>query len=91
MHMACVTCHGPEGHGGRVCMMMSGCFDAPDISWPELTGFHEDHQPYTVGTVKQAITLGIDPAGNPLEYPMPRWQMSDQDLNDLVDFMMTLQ
>ena len=87
--LACVNCHGSEGHGGRVNFMMQ-TFDVPDITWPILTGQYEDHQPYTEGTVKQAITQGVDPAGNSLEYPMPRWQMSAQDLNDLVAFIKTL-
>ena len=87
--LACANCHGPEGHGGPVQFMMQS-FDVPNIMWPDLTGQHMDHQPYTEETVKQAITQGVDPADNPLEYPMPRWQMSAQDLNDLVSFIKTL-
>ena len=87
MHrIACVDCHGPEGKGGQVSMMMQS-FDVPAIAWPELTGHHEDHPPYTVETVKQAITQGVDPAGNELDEFMPRWRISDQDLNDLIDFL----
>ena len=65
-------------------------FDVPDITWPTLTGQYEDHQPFTEETVKQAITQGVDPAGNSLEYPMPRWQMSAQDLTDLVAYIKSL-
>ena len=86
---ACTDCHGSDGKGGTVTMMMQQ-FDVPNITWPVLTGQHEDHPPYTVATIKQAITEGIDPAGNQLEYYMPRWQISDDDLNDLVDFLKTL-
>ena len=89
MRAACANCHGPQGHGGNTFIMMYR-YDVPDITWPELTGPHEDHQPFTEETVKQAITQGIDPAGNPLEYPMPRWQISPQDLDDLVGFLKTL-
>jgi cytochrome c oxidase subunit II len=87
--LACVNCHGSEGHGGTVNFMMQ-TFDVPDITWPTLTGQYEDHQPFTEETVKQAIAQGVDPAGNSLEYPMPRWQMSAKDLNDLVAFIKTL-
>jgi len=87
--LACVNCHGPKGHGGKVNFMMQ-TFDVPNITWSTLTGQYEDHQPFTEETVKQAITQGFDPAGNSLEYPMPRWQMSEQDLNDLVSFIKTL-
>lgn len=96
MHrIACVDCHGPEGKGGTVYMMMQR-FDVPNITWPELTGQeheeggHEDHPPYTEETLKRAITRGLDPAGNSLEEFMPRWQMSAPDLNDLVDYIKTL-
>ena len=86
---ACADCHGPQGKGGTVAMMMNR-FDVPAITWPELTGQHEDHPPYTEDTVKQAITRGIDPAGNRLEPTMPRWTMSERDLNDLINFLKTL-
>ena len=96
MHrVACADCHGPEGKGGTVYMMMQS-FDVPNITWSELTGQeheeggHEDHPPYTEETLKRAITQGLDPAGQPLDEFMPEWQMSEQDLNDLVDFIKTL-
>ena len=87
--LACVNCHGPEGHGGTVYFMMQS-FDIPNITWPDLTGPHMDHPPYTQETLKRAITQGLDPGGNDLEYPMPRWQMSASDLNDLAAYIMTL-
>ena len=88
-NFSCVNCHGPEGKGGVIHIMM-GTYDVPDITWPELTGPHMEHPPFTEETLKQAITLGIDPGGNPLEYPMPRWKMSTQDLNDLAAYIMSL-
>jgi cytochrome c oxidase subunit 2 len=87
--LSCANCHGPEGRGGTVYFMMQS-YDIPDITWPVLTGADMDHPPYTVETLKGAITEGLDPGGNPLEYPMPRWQMSAQDLNDLAAYIMTL-
>ncbi len=87
--LACVNCHGQGGHGGRVNFMMQS-YDVPNITWPELSAKDTDRPAYTVETLKGAIAEGLDPAGNPLEYPMPRWQMSPQDLNDLVSFIMTL-
>ena len=89
--LACATCHGKEGHGGTVQFMMQS-YDVPNITWPELTGPDPDmeHPPYTEETLKRAITQGLDPGGGQLEYPMPRWQMSTQDLNDLVSFIKTL-
>ncbi len=98
--ITCANCHGPDGKGGRVNMMMWS-FNVPDISWDNLAKErrheeqeggeeHEEHPPYTGETLKLAITRGINPAGEPLDGEMPRWQMSTQDLNDLVDFIKTL-
>lgn len=90
--LACADCHGENGQGGRVTLMME-TFDAPSITWPELTGDHtdqEEHPPYTAETVKQAIVVGINPAGERLDAIMPRWRMSADDLNDLVEYLQTL-
>ncbi len=87
--IACVNCHGRDGHGGVVRMMMVR-FEAPNITWAQLTGQQEDHAPYTEATVKNAITKGIEPNGEELEIYMPRWQIADNDLNDLIDFLKML-
>jgi cytochrome c oxidase subunit 2 len=91
--MACANCHGPDGRGGRVRMMM-GSFVAPDIRYKTLTAAEhaegEEHPPYTDETIKRAITQGIDPAGKPLDWPMPRWTMTEADLEDLLAFLKTL-
>jgi cytochrome c oxidase subunit 2 len=91
--LACASCHGENGRGGRVTMQQT--FEAPDITWPALTAAHQgegemEHPPYTEETVKRAITQGVDPAEKPLESPMPRWRMSERDLDDLVAYLKTL-
>lgn len=101
-HMACVDCHGPDGRGRTVQMMM-GSFQAPDIRFSTLTSpehVHEEreesqphtmeHPPYTVETIKRAIIQGIDPGGHNLKTFMPRWQMSNEDLYDLINFLKSL-
>ena len=87
--MSCATCHGADGKGGRGRMMM-WVFDAPDIRYSALTAGHEGEKPYTDELIKQAITKGVDSEGKRLEPPMPVWQMSEQDLNDLIDYLKTL-
>ena len=87
--IACANCHGTDGHGGNVRIMMTS-FEAPNITWAELTGQHEDHAPYTKATIKDAIAKGLEPNGKELEIYMPRWQMADEDLDDLLSFLKTL-
>ena len=93
--MACADCHGSDGRGRTVRMMMSS-FDAPDIRYSTLIeGEHEDahgeHPPYMDKDIKRAITEGIAPAGEELEWIMPRWEMTDEQLTDLIAYMKTLE
>lgn len=99
----CADCHGADGKGGRITMMMMSSFQTPDITWDNLTEAelegghggdeeeHQEHPPYTEETLKSAITEGVNPAGESLDEEMPRWQMSELDLNDLVEFIKTLE
>jgi len=89
---SCVDCHGVNGRGGVPVMMAT---EIPtDITYASLsseTGHGEDeHPPYTNETIKIAIIDGIDPAGNPLDLTMPRWEMSERDLEDLLGYLKTL-
>lgn len=63
---------------------------APKITYKALTeGEHEGHR-YTEEDIKRAIREGIEPDGEELDPCMPRWKMSDEDLNDLIEFLKTL-
>ncbi len=57
-----------------------------------LTGDHESdghsHTVYDKPSLKRAIIEGVNPAGENLNDLMPRWQMSDKDVNDLVQFLL---
>ena len=48
------------------------------------------HPPYTERALELAITRGTDPAGNKLLNVMPRYQMSREDLSDLVVYLKRL-
>ena len=98
MHGAdCVSCHGEDGRGGVPVMM--GTEIPPDIRYHVLTeeehgehgGEGEEHPPYTDATIKRAITDGLNPAGESLDYTMPRYRMSEGDLDDLLEFLKTLE
>lgn len=91
---SCVNCHGVDGKGGAPIMMG---FEIPsDITYEALTSKehheeeHEEHPPYTDETIKIAIREGIDPAGETLDLTMPRWQMSNEDLEDLIEYLKIL-
>lgn len=88
----CAACHGPDGRGGAPVMMVA---EIPgDIRYSHLTEEEheegEEHPPYTDELIKRAITLGLNPAGEPLDLAMPRWRMSEGDLDDLILFLKTL-
>jgi len=91
---SCATCHGADGRGGAPIMMGT---DIPgDIRYHHLIEEEheeegeEEHPPYTDELIKRAVTLGLNPAGEPLDQTMPRWRMSDGDLDDLIEFLRTL-
>ena len=94
----CVSCHGINGRGGVPVMM--GTAIPTDIRYTVLTekGAHghskeeeeEAHPPYTDELIKQAITQGLNPADKSLDWTMPRWEMTEEDLNDLIAYLKTL-
>jgi len=93
--VGCVACHGVHGRGGIPVMM--GTAIPEDIRYEALIkGEHEKgkeemkHPPYTDALIKRAITKGIDPAGEPLDWTMPRWQLRDEDVADLLGYLKTL-
>ncbi len=45
---------------------------------------------YTDALIDRAITQGINPAGKSLDWTMLRWEMTEEDLNDLIAYLKTL-
>jgi uncharacterized membrane protein len=98
MRMSCADCHGNTGEGGLNIMMYD--VTSADIRYDVLTGAHEtenesegehhDHIPYNDTTIKAVITTGLEPDGEELSLAMPRWRFSDKDLDDLLDYLKTL-
>jgi ABC-type branched-subunit amino acid transport system substrate-binding protein len=90
--MACANCHGLRGQGKP-----EGGIDPSNITWEALTKPYgvthssgRKHPPYTARAFEFAITRGLDPAGNKLLYAMPRYQMSKEDLDDLIVYLKRL-
>lgn len=93
MATGCAACHGTNGQGLRTPMFVS-----PNVAYRNLTDPAGMLEPdgsrgptYTEAQIKRAITQGIDAEGQPLAWPMPRWQMTDQEMNDLLAYLKTLQ
>ena len=90
--VACANCHALRGQGKP-----EGGVDPSNITWEALTKPYgvthnsgRKHPPYTDRGLELAITRGTDPAGNKLLYAMPRYQLSKEDLGDLVAYLKKL-
>lgn len=86
---SCANCHGADGRGG---LRFPDGVKSANITWPSLTKGEEKegNPPYNERLFKRAVTEGIDTAGKPLSSFMPRWQIDDNDLNDLVGYLKKL-
>lgn len=96
--LTCVSCHRTDWHGGRHAMYMQA-MDAPDIRYETLNGnegelggnressLDHDQGKYDLDTFRQAVVNGKHPDGETLSTDIPRWEMSDQGLADLFDFL----
>lgn len=87
--ISCANCHGLNGQGKP-----EGGVTPSNISWEALTKPYgvthpggRAHPPYTERALELAITRGLDPAGNKLLNVMPRYQMSPEDMADLVAYL----
>jgi mono/diheme cytochrome c family protein len=82
--LTCASCHGPDGKGGVHAMGMMQTMDSRDIRWSTL------QNDYNAQKFKLAVTQGQDPDGSQFNADMPRWNISDQDLADLIAYLKTL-
>jgi hypothetical protein len=51
---------------------------------------HSEHGEYTLEDFRRAVVDGEHPDSQPLDRDMPRWQMSDEDLVNLFEFLKSL-
>jgi cytochrome c oxidase subunit II len=82
--LACASCHGPNGRGGEHNMGMMQTMTAKDIRWSALQG------EFDVEKFRLAVTKGQDPDGTQLKTDMPRWNLGNDDLADLIAYLKTL-
>jgi hypothetical protein len=83
-HMACASCHGPDGRGGKHSMGMMQVMDAKDIRWSALEGEFDAEK------FRLAVVEGQDPDGTQLSTDMPHWTIGSDDLIDLIAYLKTL-
>jgi len=81
----CGSCHAANGRGGTIRMMTGTAIKAPNITYGTLikNGFTDE-------LIRRAIRDGLDEQGKPLDVAMPRWQMSDADLNATIAYLKQL-
>lgn len=85
----CISCHGADGRGSDD----DSALASSNVSWNAMTSpdKHQHgqrvHAPYDEETLARAITAGVDPEGNSLEAIMPRYNMSDEDMADLIAYL----
>ena len=87
--MPCVNCHQDDGKGTT-----EAGISPPDIRWSTLSRSYgisgkngKTFPAYDQRTLRKAISLGIGSGGQSLNPIMPRYQLSHQDMEDLLAFL----
>jgi mono/diheme cytochrome c family protein len=80
----CAPCHGADGHGGRI-SVMTARIQSPNVTYGSLTkdGFTDE-------TIRAAIRYGTDEKRGWLAEAMPRWQMTDADVDATLVYLKSL-
>jgi cytochrome c553 len=98
---ACVNCHQRSGLGsaeGRLSippitgeyLFHSLTQDPAGPVLPYVETLRANRDPYTDATLARAIREGVDSRGRPLSYLMPRYALSDEDMDPLIQYLKTL-
>jgi hypothetical protein len=88
--VTCAYCHGDDARGRTIQIMMSQ-IQTPDIRWSTLIA-----PPAEPGDVAfdpdsffRAVTQGIDPTGSVLNTFMPRWQLTRDESDAIIEYLKT--
>lgn len=88
----CAGCHGRDGRGRP-----EGGVAPSDLRWESLTKPYgvthpsdRKHPAYDERTLKRAIAMGLDPAGNKLHVAMPRFRLTQEDMAALLAYLKRL-
>ena len=97
--LSCASCHGVDARGGEHTMHMQ-TMDAPSIRWVALSGHGDEHEEtddheeeggYDLHAFRAAVVEGRHPDGDRLSEDMPRWDMSEDDLRDLAEYLQSFE
>jgi mono/diheme cytochrome c family protein len=81
----CGSCHGNDGRGATIRVPGGTTIETPDITYDELI---EDG--FTDATIAVAIRDGVDEKGEQMDAAMPRWQMSQADVDATIAYLKVL-
>jgi cytochrome c oxidase subunit II len=89
----CYACHGADAKG-RSFDTALGHFDAPDIRWSVISQPIPNDEggtdpAYDPTLFARALRQGLDSSGGQLEPVMPRWQVTDPEVNALIAYLQT--
>jgi hypothetical protein len=95
---ACSNCHRRSGLGeiegtikippiGGPYLFHARAKGREDLDVPYVENMRIDRDPYTADTLARAIREGIGVDGKPLNYLMPRYDLSDADVAVLIDYL----
>lgn len=87
--LPCAGCHGDRAEGGE-----EGGVRPPPLAWSHLTkhyghihGNGRRHPAFTEASFAESLRQGHDPAGNRLDTTMPRFHLSDEDIEALISYL----
>ncbi len=90
--VACGNCHGPDGKGRPEASVLP-----QDITWQELTKPYghsratgRKYGAFDERTFTRAVNEGLDPAGNELDWSMPRYALSRAEAEALIAYIKRL-
>lgn len=91
--VGCVTCHREDGRGGGL-TMMGRVIEVPDIRYSVLSRSRSEDGTtvpgWTDAEIITAITDGVEPSGERLKWPMPRWALTGAQADELLAYLKEL-
>ena len=101
---ACVSCHQRSGLGtfegynldvtippiAGAYLFHSREATTKEAVLPYVAWMHNNRDPYTDATLARAIREGLDSQGRPLSALMPRFALSDADMDSLIEYLKQL-